>query len=218
MSVGQTGRVDTVTLPDGSVLSYQYSGPSPNFALTKVTYPDSSFKSFLYNESGFSSAPAITIALTGAVDENNVRTGTYKYDSSGKAYSTEAADGVNKYTMTYGGSYTYVTSPLNAEYLTYFTTVDGVMAVSSRNQPAGSGCSASRFFNSMIAAFFSPLATYSRACCSCFSTGCLPHPGRVAAIIRLSNRAEGQLFVFMQHPIKNLIRPAALAAPAYFKP
>ena len=142
-TINAIGRVDTVTLPDGSVLSYQYSGPSPNFALTKVTYPDSSFKSFLYNESGFSSAPAITIALTGAVDENNVRTGTYKYDSSGKAYSTEAADGVNKYTMTYGGSYTYVTSPLNAEYLTYFTTVDGVMAVSSRNQPAGSGCSAS---------------------------------------------------------------------------
>lgn len=131
-----------VTLPDTSTISYAFSGK----LLNTVTYQDGTTRKFLYNESAYipsGGQSAAPYALTGSIDENNVRVGTYRYDSSGNATSTEGAGGVNKYTIASYGTFAQVTSPLSVMSTIYFTTVRATSAVSYRYQPAGAGSAAS---------------------------------------------------------------------------
>jgi len=78
-----TGRVATVTLPDGGVISYAYTASSTNQAslLSSIQYQDGHTKTLVYNESdlldGYSTTT--TNLLTGVVDENNNRFETYSY-------------------------------------------------------------------------------------------------------------------------------------------
>jgi YD repeat-containing protein len=108
-------------------------------------------------------------ATTGKTDENGQRLATYGYDSAGRAISTERAGGVDKHSVTYGtpptrvvnDSYdvamnqnnrtqywsapsgTTVTYP-NAQTAVWGSQVVNFMpTVTSKSQPAGSGCSAS---------------------------------------------------------------------------
>jgi YD repeat-containing protein len=135
-SVDDKGRLASFGLPDGSTISYEY-GPNQ---LTRVTAPDGTTTQYVYTEGA---SVKLIAQMTGKIDEKGVQTGTYQYDSSGRAISTESANGVNKYIVSDYGSYSQVTPPVGSPYVVYYGTVGGGSAVSSRTQPAGSGCSAS---------------------------------------------------------------------------
>ncbi len=137
-SYNADGKLERATLPDGLYVSYSYE----NGLLTRVTYPDGRSRQFLYNEPAYVVGIPAPYSLTGTIDENGVRIGTYKYDASKRAVSTESAGGVNKYSLQYGagGSYTQVTDPLGTTYSSYFTDAGGRKALNNQNQPAGSGC------------------------------------------------------------------------------
>lgn len=134
------GLLDRVTLPDGLFITYNYQGG----ILDSVTNADGTIRRYLYNEPGFiSQAGAAQYSLTGVIDENGARFGTYQYDSLKRATSTESAGGANKYTLYYGNGFTSVTPPLGASYSYYFAQVAGATVVTRTNQPGGSGCGAS---------------------------------------------------------------------------
>jgi YD repeat-containing protein len=130
--------------------------------LSKITWPDAQFKSFLYTSTAF------PWALTGIKDENQAEFATFTYDVDGRAASTEHS-GVEKYSVTYSqppfvvGTEVYnsvsgvlsrsidwsppggtaLLNPAGASIGMTTTTIDGRTYLSSRSQPAGSGCSAS---------------------------------------------------------------------------
>ena len=146
-------RINTMIDPSGGVYTYAYS-TDVNNNLISVTYPDGKVKTYLYGEAAYVSPTpnngvSYANALTGIIDENGKRFATYKYDSAGRAYSTEHAVGIEKNTLAYNldsngnPASTVVTEP-NGTARTYnFTTVLGVVKSTGQNQPAGSGCSAS---------------------------------------------------------------------------
>ena len=138
------GRVSAVFDPANQVYRYGYDGasggctqPDPaNIAcsannLTSVTYPDGTSRIYSYNElpliNGGASCPSRTQTvgngfgtllntLTGITDENGRRFATWNYDCMGRALSSEAAGGVDKYALTYTTKFvqTTVTDPLGA--------------------------------------------------------------------------------------------------------
>ncbi|MES3026212.1 MAG: hypothetical protein V4857_31905 [Pseudomonadota bacterium] len=137
-SYNADGTLARATLPDDLFVEYSYE----NRLLTRVTHADGTSRQFRYNEPAFIIGAAPPVALTGTIDENGVRAGTYKY-ANGLAVSTERANGLDRYLFEYQANYTYVTNPLNTKYLTYYNTVAGEKVVSSSNQPPGAGCSSS---------------------------------------------------------------------------
>ena len=141
-----SGQYSFVTLPDGQRINYTVD----NFAaISAVTYPDSSAKTYLYNEptyTGVTSAPGL---LTGVVDENGVRQATFTYSGGNVAVSTERAGGVDKYSssLTYdstSGSTTVTLPGTNSQSrLSWEAGPDGERRLVSQSQPAGSGSAAS---------------------------------------------------------------------------
>jgi len=131
--------------PSGGIYSYAYSTTTPDANLTSITYPDGKVKTYVYGELAYTAKVSQPNALTGIIDENNVRYATFQYDASGRAVSTEhATGGIEKYSLAYapdGGS-TSVTDPLGTVRKTNFTTVLGVVKSASSDQPGGSGCGA----------------------------------------------------------------------------
>ncbi len=92
-----TANPRTMTDPKGELFSYGLNSTSTE--LTSVGYPDSTSKSYLYNESAYV-ASSMPLALTGVMDENNSRYDSTWYDSNGFATRTALAGGVNQYSMT----------------------------------------------------------------------------------------------------------------------
>ena len=131
--------------------------------ITEITWPDNTVRRYVYEN------PDYPWALTGIIDENNKRIGTYGYDSAGIATSTERAGGTLRYSTTYGQSprrtvneyYDSTNDVVWHEHKWILPTsmvlstpngdasaidavvVDGTPRVTARSQPAGSGCSAS---------------------------------------------------------------------------
>lgn len=147
----QNDNVISLTDVSGNKYLFEYA-PNKN-TLNKITFPDNSLKNYFYGESTqVSSTPDAGIdnatLLTGVVDENGKRFATYKYDSAGRAYSTEHATGAERNTLTYNvdangnPTSTVVTEPTGAQRTYNFTTVLGVVKSTGQNQPSGSGCSA----------------------------------------------------------------------------
>jgi YD repeat-containing protein len=154
-----SGLVSQVTDAAGQTISAAYA----NGNLTQLTWQDVQARQFLYENS------ALWWALTGVVDERNLRKSTFGYDSQGRAISTEYAGGVNKFSVTYSSPPAVVVTDTydasanmflrmrgwqapTAPLLTtpFGTTVNlGVASVANnpvvttRSQPAGSGCAAS---------------------------------------------------------------------------
>jgi uncharacterized protein RhaS with RHS repeats len=154
-----SGVVDQITDPAGQVIAASYS----NGNLSQLTWQDAKVRQFLYENS------VVSWALTGVVDERNLRKSTFGYDSQRRAISTEYAGGVNKYSVSYSTppavvvtdtydatanmfwrvrSWQAPTAPLLTT--PFGTTVNLGMGwaannpvVTSRSQPAGSGCAAS---------------------------------------------------------------------------
>jgi RHS repeat-associated protein len=131
-------RVVTMTDPAGGVYAYAY-GSSDN--LISVTYPDTRVRTYVYNEQAYTSNTNLPNALTGIIDENNSRFSTYKYDSQGRAYSTEHANGVEKYTIAYS-AFPTVTDAFGQARTHSFQTILGVpkyTSVSANCQGPGCG-------------------------------------------------------------------------------
>ena len=133
-------RISRITDPAGNSVLYGYGNDN---TLTSVTFPGAVVRTYVYGESAFGRA------LTGIVDEDNVRYVTWTYDSTGRAAGMQYAGGAGSYSMVYTPvglygpqewiSYVDVTDPLGAVRRVTFSTVDGVNRVSSVRQPAPSG-------------------------------------------------------------------------------
>ncbi len=136
------GRMATLTDPEGNVIHYGYD---INGNLTTVINADGSVKTYLYGELAYTAGVNQPNALTGIMDENGVRYGTYRYDANGKAISTEhSTGGVDRYQVSYAadGSSASIIDPLDTARTTHFNTVLGVVKSTGSDQPAGSGCNA----------------------------------------------------------------------------
>lgn len=131
---GNNGLIETMKDPAGGLYFYAYDS---NANLISVTYPDGKMRRYVYNESANTSGANLPLALTGIVDENNVRYATFKYSTNFEALSTEHAGGAGKYTLTYPNSLkSYVTDPLGTTRAYNFVKVLGVVKSSGITQPA----------------------------------------------------------------------------------
>ncbi len=86
------GVVSSVTDSGGNKISLAYNSTGN---ITKLTWPDGAFKTFLYEDIN------VPWALTGILDENNSRFSTWTYASTGQALTSEHAGGVGKTTISY---------------------------------------------------------------------------------------------------------------------
>jgi YD repeat-containing protein len=157
----QQPRIKLVTAPDGAVIQASYDDSSN---LTSLQWADSNSQSFAYANA------ALPWALTSVIDENNNTFAMYGYDSQGRANSTSLAGGVQQFsvaysqapawlvTSTYVDAYTpfycrvhtwqapsgtVVTKPNGQKSNLVASTVNGSVAMSSNDQPAGSGSAGS---------------------------------------------------------------------------
>jgi len=134
-----SSRVSTITLPDGGVLGYQYDSATGN--LIKVTYPDASFKQYVYNESALTNSTALPNALTGEIDETQTRYGDIGYDTQGRAIMSRHAGGADLTQVAYNSNgTTTVTYPNGAQTTLGFVVPNGSVHANSANVPCGPGC------------------------------------------------------------------------------
>ena len=133
----QNGLLQTLTTPDGLVLTYSYNSSGVtagvNDRLASVAYsttPPTS-QSYLYENSSF------PFALTGITDEDGARYATWAYDTSGRATSSQHAGGADLTEIAYNsdGSRT-VTHPLGQQETYTFTTLQGVPKVTQMSRLA----------------------------------------------------------------------------------
>jgi RHS repeat-associated protein len=140
----QNGLLQTVTTPDGLILTYGYSSSGAKAGvldrLASVAYsttPQTS-QSYLYENS------ALPFALTGITDEDGNRYATWTYDSSGRGLTNQHAGGADLTTVVYNdtdGS-RMVTNALGQQLLYKFTTLQGVPKVTEIDRQATSTTSA----------------------------------------------------------------------------
>ena len=143
LSADANANIDHITLPDQTEIHYQYDNATGN--LIEVLYPspvymsNAPIKTYLYE---FSMYPH---ALTGMTDENGNRYATWKYDTLGRAISSEHAGGVEKMSLIYNvdSSNTSITDPRNSTRNYSFQNVLGVLKDTGHSQSGGAGCTAS---------------------------------------------------------------------------
>ncbi len=122
--------------------TYQYTYDATN-NLSSVTSPDNKTRAYIYNEPVNTANFSQPNALTGIVDENNIRQATFKYNNSRRAESTEYVGNANKYTSTTTGPYfnATVVDPLSTTSTYEYVRVLGVVKTSKITQPCGTvGC------------------------------------------------------------------------------
>lgn len=119
---------------DGYVTLYAYN---PDGLISAVTRPDGTVRTYVYGESAYISDPSQSRKLTGIIDENGSRFSTYKYNYYGRAFSTEHAESVDKWTFTFGDGYATATDPrgLSANY--FFSTILGTAKIQRGSYPVG---------------------------------------------------------------------------------
>jgi uncharacterized protein RhaS with RHS repeats len=154
------GLVATVTDQFGRTVVPSFDA---NGNLTQLLWQDNTKRQFVYENA------QITWAMTGVIDERGTRTETFGYDPNGMAVSTQAVGGVGSVAVTYTNppaylTYEYVdsqnmlwivfeesaptglsvTQPNGSVLNLNSASVNGFNEITSRSQPAGSGCSASQ--------------------------------------------------------------------------
>ena len=138
------GRLATMQDPAGQMYLYE-STTLNHFA--SITYPDGKTRFYLYNEPAFieptSSGQINTYdgRLTGIVDENNSRLGSFYYDMFGIAKRTTHAGGADNYVVNNGSwpSSITVTDPRGTVRTYGYASVNGAYRNTSIAQPAVSG-------------------------------------------------------------------------------
>ena len=83
-------RLSTVTDPASRTYTYGYDTQD---RLVTVTYPDTRLRTYVYEND------ALPFALTGIIDERNLRLSTYTYDADGRATTTERAGAENRFVL-----------------------------------------------------------------------------------------------------------------------
>jgi YD repeat-containing protein len=131
-------RVIRMRDPGNGVTTYTYDATNN---LTSVTYPDNKVRTYVYNESLNTAGVSLPTTLTGIIDENDNRFATFKFDTSGRATSSEHAGSVSKYAITYttAGSESTVTDPLGSVLSYKYQNVVNTYRNTSVTQPAGAG-------------------------------------------------------------------------------
>ena len=84
------GHLANVTLPDGSVIAYDYDERQN---LTRVRFPDGTSRRYHYDD------PAWPHHLTGLTDRTGARFATWAYDDRGRATLSEHAGGIERITV-----------------------------------------------------------------------------------------------------------------------
>ncbi len=124
LSYDGAGKLTAIVDPAGNSYGYAYDGQG---RLSSVTYPGAASVGYLYNEPSFTSGANLPLALTGIVDESGQRYATYKYDSVGRAISTEHAGAVDKFQIAYSeNTQATVTESLGNPQYRNFGTYSGV--------------------------------------------------------------------------------------------
>jgi YD repeat-containing protein len=155
-------RILTITDPNGKTIRASYDTLGN---LRSLQWPDGAVRTFLYERTD------LPWALTGMQDENQQRYATYSYDNAGRANSTELANGVDKYTVSYSNSSsapswsvtetvvnnnlicrehrwvapsgTSVTGPTGYANGMSASIINGMVGLSTQSQPPGACCAAS---------------------------------------------------------------------------
>jgi YD repeat-containing protein len=97
LPAGGVATTDGVIASVSDAMSHAISSTfDANGNLTRLTWPDTRFREFVYENS------SLPWALTGVVDERGMRYSTFTYDTAGRALSTEHAGGVDRYSVSYG--------------------------------------------------------------------------------------------------------------------
>jgi YD repeat-containing protein len=157
---GLKPRIKRILDHAGQAIEASYSAAG---FLTGFLWTDQRHVQFLYENS------SLPWALTGVMDENENRTVTYAYDSAGRATSTEAAGGVERYAASWGNPPSWqvtesydeqagviwrehrwvapqnisVVQPSGQSVSLNSVDVLGMPRLQYQSQPAGSGCGAS---------------------------------------------------------------------------
>ncbi len=133
-------RLASVTLPDSGVITYSYS--TGNY-LSSVTYPDASVRQYLYDEAGLGTGSTTTSGkLTGIIDENNGRYGTYGYQADGRAILTQHGQGEDLHKISYSadGMSATVTYPSGISAAVTFANSIGMMKIAGVDTSCNPGC------------------------------------------------------------------------------
>ncbi len=138
-SYNAESRLALMTDPAGGKFIYAYVGNN----LVSVTYPDTHTRTYVYNEAAFTSNTDLPHALTGILDENNIRFATWNYSTQGKVLSSEHAGGAEKVTFNYtfdastnnGNGTTIATDALGTARTYQFQTILGDIKNTSISQP-----------------------------------------------------------------------------------
>jgi len=119
------------------------------YSLDRVLYRDGGQRHYFYNESAYTTNTGPDVQLTGiadtAADGLEHRFAIYRYNSDGRAVSTEHAGGTDIHGYSYDAPYgqTTTTDPLGQARTLTFAYAKGVYKLATQSQPAGAGCSAS---------------------------------------------------------------------------
>ncbi|MGW8340020.1 hypothetical protein ACWGY7_08860 [Xanthomonas axonopodis pv. khayae] len=98
-------RLRSITLPDGSLISYEYDRDSN---LTAADYGDGSVKRYHYHEQGLAD-PKLIHHLTGITSEDGRRYGTFNYEPYGRIIGSALESGseqVDAVSLSYDSSTT----------------------------------------------------------------------------------------------------------------
>ena len=117
------GMVSTITNVAGQTITASYDSAKN---LSTLTWPDGMVKTFVYENVD------LPWALTGVIDEAGNRFSRFTYDSAGRATSTEHANGVDAFSVTYTTPPQILsTQSIEASTLTPIRGVEWIPAVNS---------------------------------------------------------------------------------------
>jgi RHS repeat-associated protein len=139
------GLLNTVTTPDGLVLTYGYNSGGVSPVLTSVSYSTTpaTSQTYLYENT------TLPYALTGIIDENGARYATWTYDSQGRGLTSQHGAGANLTTISYDdvtGNRT-VTNALGEQEVYKYSALQGVSKVTEIDRQATpTTAAASRLF------------------------------------------------------------------------
>ena len=140
-----SGRIVKVTNSAAQSVRYGYDASNQ---LATVTYPDSTVRTYHYNEAAHTGGANLPGALTSITDENGARFATYDYNSDGRAIGESLAGGADAATLSYtqninrNVTQTVVTDALGTARTYSFATQFGVTRSTGVSQPGGPGCGA----------------------------------------------------------------------------
>jgi YD repeat-containing protein len=135
----RSGRIETITDPEGGVYRYNYSSARPSV----VTDPFGNRRVYRYNEQEFTGGADLPNALTGLEDQRGIRYASWYYDAEGRVVGSERGNGQERTTIKYreDGS-TTVTNALGKETTYHYELIRGQRKISHVEGHPSSHCAA----------------------------------------------------------------------------